>query len=225
MVSYNMDDPSFSENEKGGQVACVVDGRDRLPSGLKDDAHDHDRTSDSSESLHSHETDDSDPLEPLGLALTPNFETQAEIDAREPVSHVRTASSVGSSASRPPSFEVVFGEGDPENPRNWPIWYRYWLLLSVSYSTWVVVVYSTSYTSAIPGLMKTFGESSETVTTLGVTSYLLGLATGSVVLAPLSELFGRRPIYLVCITCFTLLILPSALGKSLAGIIAVRFFR
>lgn len=192
------------------------------PSHLKDDGTGH--LSDSSESIHSNGTDDSDPLEPLELALTPQFETQEEIDAREPVSHVRTATSIGSSASRPPDFEVTFEENDPENPHNWPLWYRCWLLLAVSYSTWVVVVYSTSYTSSIPGLMASFHESNEAIATLGLTAYLLGLATGSVLLAPMSELFGRRPVYLICIACFTLLVLPAALAKSLAGIIVVRYF-
>ncbi|EFX00914.1 major facilitator superfamily transporter multidrug resistance [Grosmannia clavigera kw1407] len=168
-----MDGFSFKETEKG-QAACRADRCDSLPpDSLKVDQ---ERLRTSSESLRGHETDDSDPLEPLELALTPNLETQDEIDARVPISHIGTASSVGSSASRPPSYEVIFGEGDLDNPRNWPSWYRYWLILCVSYTTWVVVVYSTSYTSAIPGLMKAFNESSETVTTLGVTSALFGAA-------------------------------------------------
>ncbi|KAF3763023.1 MFS general substrate transporter [Cryphonectria parasitica EP155] len=182
--------------------------------------HDHERTTDTSSlsekgpssppSRHtrsrasSHATDDSDPLEPLEIAL----------------------SATGTSAwSRPPEFEVSFdAPSDPLNAREWPLWYRMWAIAAVSYSTWVVVLYSTSYTAAIPGLMVAFDEPQQSVATLGVTTYLLGLAVGSLIVAPMSELFGRRPVYLLCLTVSTLLVLPCALATGLAEIVVVRFF-
>jgi MFS family permease len=54
------------------------------------------------------------------------------------------------------------------------------------------VLYSTSYTSGIPGMMKDFDVHNETLVVLGITTYLLGLAVGSVILAPLSEMYGRK---------------------------------
>jgi MFS family permease len=86
-----------------------------------------------------------------------------------------------------------------------------------------VVLYSTSYTAAIPGVMAEFGVSSRALATLGLTTYLLGLAAGSVVVAPMSELYGRRVVYLVCMGCFVVLIVPVALARSLAVTIVVRF--
>lgn len=85
------------------------------------------------------------------------------------------------------------------------------------------MLYSTSYTATIPGLMEEFGVSSRPVATLGLTTYLLGLAAGSVVVAPMSELYGRRVVYLVCLGVFVVLIVPCALARSLAGMVAVRF--
>ncbi|OTA55847.1 MFS general substrate transporter [Hypoxylon sp. EC38] len=165
----------------------------------------------------SNASDDTDPLSPLELALSPGEEVFEEI------TRTRTTTSIGSSASRPPDFEVVFDDDDPENPRNWPVWYRAWIVFAISYTTWVVVFYSTSYTASTPGLMKEFNVSS-TVATLGVTTYLLGLAAGSLLVAPASELYGRRPVYIFCMICFTLLIIPCCLATSLAEIIVVRFF-
>ncbi|CAK7222245.1 hypothetical protein SBRCBS47491_004800 [Sporothrix bragantina] len=176
------------------------------------------------DSCDSSSTDNSNPLEPLELAMTANIETEAEMAAREPISHAMTTTSLGSVASRLPDYEVSFTDNDPKNPRNWPLWYRLWIVFSISYSTWVVVVYSTSYTAAIPGVMQAYNVTSEAVATLGVTTYLIGLAVGAMVVAPMSELFGRRPVYLVCIVCFTLLVIPSALATSLAEIFVVRFF-
>lgn len=122
-----------------------------------------------------------------------------------------------------PEFEVDFKENDPENPRCWPLWYRCWCIFCVSYSTWVATVYSTSYTSSAPGLTAEFGVST-TVVTLGMTSYLLGLATGTFVVAPLSELYGRRVLYISGLTIWAILIVPCGVAKSLATIIACRYF-
>lgn len=85
-------------------------------------------------------------------------------------------------------------------------------------------MYSTSYASGIPGIMEEFHVSSETLAVLGITTYLCGLALGSIILAPLSEMYGRRPIYLIAMVMFTLLILPCGLAPNLEAILITRFF-
>lgn len=168
--------------------------------------------------------DNTDPFENLEIAFSADRETEAERQAREPITHTRTGASVATSiASRPPDFEVIFEEGDPENPKNWPLWYRCWILVVVAYTCLVTVLYSTSYTSSMPGLMEEFGTST-TVTTLGMTTYLLGLAAGSFVLAPASELFGRQKVYMVCLSIWAVLIIPSAVAHSFVTILVSRFF-
>jgi len=166
---------------------------------------------------------DSDPLSPLENALTTNLETPVERLAHVELSYTKTGTSFATFSSRNPSFEVDFADDDPEDPRNWSFWYRATTTGVVSYTTWTVVLYSTSYTSAMPGLMKEFGVTSEPVATLGVTTYLTGLATGSLIVAPLSEIYGRRPIYIGCLLFFCLMILPCALATSLAEILITRF--
>ncbi|KAI0892911.1 polyamine transporter 3 [Annulohypoxylon nitens] len=185
----------------------------------REDSLDHEKSQGrrSRQSRASNASDDSDPLSPLELALSPGEETFEEI------AHINTTTSIGSSASRPPDFEVVFDDDDPENPRNWSSWYRGLIVFSISFTSWVVVFYSTSYSAAIPGLVVEFGVST-TVATLGITTYLLGLAAGSLLVAPVSELYGRRPVYIFCMICFTILVIPCCVATSLAEIIVVRFF-
>lgn len=189
----------------------------------------------SAEHHHRHRSStDSDPLEPLEEALaSPDQETAEERQARQSLYRTRTGhTSVTSAASRIPVYEVEFRNADdeetdasnPVNPKNWPFWKRAWVIFGVSYSTWVVILYSTSYTASISGLMKAFDVHSSTVVTLGVTTYLLGLAVGSLIVAPMSELYGRRWVYIICMSCFTLLVIPAALATSLAEILVVRFF-
>lgn len=86
-----------------------------------------------------------------------------------------------------------------------------------------MVIYSTSYTSGLTPLQEEFHIASEPVVTLGVTTYLLGLACGSVILAPVSEIYGRKPVYMVSMFLFMVLVIPCALATSLEEILIVRF--
>lgn len=131
----------------------------------------------------------------------------------------------GTTYTSDPSFEVDFEADSTEDPRNWPSWYKGLVVFSISFSTLVVVVYSTSYTATLEPMMRDFGvNGNTTIPILGVTTYLCGLAIGSLVLAPISETYGRRPVYAIALTCFFLLVLPCALAKNITTIIVVRLF-
>lgn len=54
------------------------------------------------------------------------------------------------------------------------------------------------------------------------TGFVVMLGVGPLVLAPLSETFGRKPVYVACFTLFTLLQIPTALAKSLPVLITLR---
>lgn len=45
---------------------------------------------------------------------------------------------------------------------------------------------------------------------------------GRLLLAPLSETFGRKPVYLVCFGIFTFLQIPTALSPNIAVLITFR---
>lgn len=122
-----------------------------------------------------------------------------------------------------PAFEIDFADGEQANPQNWPVWYKGLILFVMSYGTTCVVLYSTSYTSAIPGMQRAF-NATQTEGILGVTTYLLGMATGAVILAPLSEMFGRRPIYIIALGMFVVFVIPCAVAQNMATILVTRFF-
>ena len=54
------------------------------------------------------------------------------------------------------------------------------------------------------------------------TAFVIMLGLGPLVLAPLSETFGRRKLYLACFTAFALLQIPTALSPNVHTLIAVR---
>lgn len=82
------------------------------------------------------------------------------------------AASVGTNGTNNPDYEVDWDdENDPMNPRNWPMWYKGFTIFSISWSTWCIVVYSTSYTTGLGQMQRDFDVSSEPLVTLGVTTY------------------------------------------------------
>ncbi|KAH8819491.1 major facilitator superfamily domain-containing protein [Xylogone sp. PMI_703] len=179
--------------------------------------------SSSTESTNSHNSINLQPrgTSQLERAITADSGISAHHATGPELTYTRTGTSI---ASRHPSFEVDFAADDPEDPRNWPFWYKGIIIAAVSFGTWTVVLYSTSYTSSLPGMMGEFHLSNETIGDLGVTTYLLGLACGSLILAPLSEIYGRRPVYLVSLLAFSILVLPCALANGIVEVLVVRFF-
>ncbi|KAL2821061.1 major facilitator superfamily domain-containing protein [Aspergillus granulosus] len=135
----------------------------------------------------------------------------------------RRVTSIGTTGTSDPNYEVDFeDENDPANPKNWTLKYKAMAITMLSWNTLVIVLHSTSYTSGIAIMGDEFGASS-TIVTLGLTFYLIGLAIGSMFMAPLSEVYGRKPVSVVCLGIFTVLIIPCALAKSVEALIIVRF--
>ncbi|KAH7084969.1 major facilitator superfamily domain-containing protein [Paraphoma chrysanthemicola] len=123
-----------------------------------------------------------------------------------------------------PKFEVTWLKDGSDMPKNWPAWYRGIILACISFATLVVIMTSTAYSPGIPGMMKDFGIENKTIPILGVTTYLFGLALGPLVLAPLSEMYGRRPVYIVSLLMFSIFTIPSAVARNLETILVTRFF-
>ncbi|GKU15986.1 unnamed protein product, partial [Fusarium langsethiae] len=65
---------------------------------------------------------------------------------------------------------------------------------------------------------------SQIVATLGLSTFVLGIALGPVLTSPLSEYYGRRPIYLVSWTMFIIWTIPSAVAQNIQTMIIARFF-
>jgi hypothetical protein len=55
-------------------------------------------------------------------------------------------------------FEVLFKAGDITNPKEWSSWRRAWALFCIAFSSFIVSLYSTNYTSSIPGVSRAFDK-------------------------------------------------------------------
>lgn len=72
--------------------------------------------------------------------------------------------------------------------------------------------------------MRDFNESSPELASFIVSVYLLGYCFGPLIIAPLSELKGRVPLYHICNILFVIWTVACALSPNLNALIAFRFF-
>lgn len=84
-------------------------------------------------------------------------------------------------------------------------------------------VNSTAYTFTYGQLEREFHSSRE-VNTLGLSLFVVGLACGPLFLAPLSEFYGRRWIYIISFIFVFIFIIPCAVAQNIQTIIITRFF-
>ncbi|AMD18581.1 HBL321Wp [Eremothecium sinecaudum] len=82
---------------------------------------------------------------------------------------------------------------DMDNPHNWSAWKKWSTVMVAAFLALVVTMGSSSYMSAVPEFVTRY-KVDRTLAISGLTFYLLGLA--NVVGAPLSEVYGRKPVYL-----------------------------
>ncbi|KAJ5573506.1 uncharacterized protein N7459_007933 [Penicillium hispanicum] len=120
------------------------------------------------------------------------------------------------------AFLVEWAEDDTENPRNMSRFKRWLIVLIVSNGSLCVTCTSSIYTFTYDQLVPEFGCST-LVATLGVSFFVWGLAIGPLFFSPLSEVYGRRKIYLVSLTAMLIWLIPCAVAKNIQTMLVARF--
>jgi len=115
------------------------------------------------------------------------------------------------------------GFDDPMHPQNWTLKKKF-ILSGILATTSAFCVWGSSiFSPAIPAVGAEFGVSN-LVATLGVSLYVLGFATGPLIWAPISELYGRRLPILISTFGFAVFQVAVAAAKDLQTVIICRFF-
>lgn len=114
-------------------------------------------------------------------------------------------------------------QDDPNMPLNFPD-SRKWLLVALLSAITLVTPFASSILSpGISSLMVEFGETDQIVGSMTVSIYLLGYVVGPMFLAPLSEIYGRRPILTVANAFFCVWQIGCALAPNISSLIVFRF--
>ncbi|KAK0654434.1 Efflux pump rdc3 [Lasiodiplodia hormozganensis] len=123
----------------------------------------------------------------------------------------------------PEHREIKFSEDDPESPRSWT---RKTKMTNVAVIASMAILSPLASSMFTPGMSQIAeGLHTCTDTVIGATTgFVVMLGLGPLILAPLSETFGRRKLYLSCFTMFTLLQIPTAFSPNIAVMITLRTF-
>lgn len=107
-----------------------------------------------------------------------------------------------------------------DSPRNWPSWKKWSIVLGLNFYTVVIFIASTGFVTDEAEDQYGVGEQ---VSILGQSMFILGVAIGPTLLAPLSEIYGRQPVYTTSILAFAIMQIPTALSPTFAGVAVARF--
>ncbi|CAN8096665.1 unnamed protein product [Discula destructiva] len=129
-------------------------------------------------------------------------------------------------AGNPPTLNddghLTFDEDDIENPLNWTFARRTYITIAA-----VLLVVNATFASAgpsgcLPSIVEYFHVSEEAAG-LTITLFLLGYCAGPLIFAPLSEFYGRRPIFFVTFTAYIAFNFLCAFAPNFGGLLVGRF--
>lgn len=108
-----------------------------------------------------------------------------------------------------------------DDPFNFPTSRKWLITVSAACLTLTSTFCSSIFSAAVVVTAREF-KTSETVTLLGVSLYVLGFALAPLFWGPLSEMVGRRIPLFTGYALFIIIQIPIALSKSLAGVLVSR---
>ncbi|KAH8804848.1 major facilitator superfamily domain-containing protein [Xylogone sp. PMI_703] len=114
-------------------------------------------------------------------------------------------------------------QDDPENPLNFPDRRKWFLISLLAAITFLSPLASSMFAPAIPFMNEEFHNTSDILSSLCVSIFVLGYAVGPLFLAPLSELYGRANVLNFANAIFVVWQIGCAKAPSLGSLIAFRF--
>ncbi|KAF1982316.1 membrane transporter [Aulographum hederae CBS 113979] len=131
------------------------------------------------------------------------------------------------SAPEPADPNIVFwdepADQDPQNPMNWSAKMKWGNIALLSTLSLITPLASSMFAPGVPEVMREFHSTSQTLATFVVSVYVLGFAVGPLFVAPLSEIYGRMPIYQVSNVLFIIFTIACAVSTNMGMLIAFRF--
>ncbi|KAI1491814.1 major facilitator superfamily domain-containing protein [Biscogniauxia mediterranea] len=128
--------------------------------------------------------------------------------------------------ANPSKFVVDWEEPadrDPENPMNWSS-QRKWTIIGVlSFISFLTPLASSMLAPGVPLVLAEFHTTDNQLATFVVSAFVLGFAAGPLLMAPLSELYGRARIYHTTNVLFVFFTIGCALSTTMGMLIAFRF--
>ncbi|KXX72914.1 Fluconazole resistance protein 1 [Madurella mycetomatis] len=114
------------------------------------------------------------------------------------------------------------GPDDPEMAVNWPATRKWLNVFILATMTFISALGSSIAAPGVNQAIVDFGSTSDVLSSLIVSGYNVGLAIGPLIVAPMSEMYGRLVPYHVTNALFTLFTAGCALSPNLPALIVLR---
>ncbi|KAK2130661.1 MFS transporter [Fusarium oxysporum II5] len=137
-------------------------------------------------------------------------------------SHPEGARATGALDSSSSATTIEWTDRDADHPYNMSSGRKWIIVIVISFSSLCVTCASSIYSTTYSQIMIEFHTSHE-LATLGLSLYIWGMGVGPLVLGPLSELYGRRVIYLWSLLFFFIWIFPGAFANNIHTLLMGRF--
>ncbi|KDQ63393.1 hypothetical protein JAAARDRAFT_29421 [Jaapia argillacea MUCL 33604] len=118
-------------------------------------------------------------------------------------------------------YLVKFDEGDMANPKNWSSLTKWYITATSGLLVLNATFASSAPTGVIGQLIEEFHMSRE-VATLAISLFVAGYCVGPLVHGPLSEQYGRKPVFVVTFLFYTCFQIGNALSQNTASILVFR---
>ncbi|WBW71138.1 spermine family transmembrane transporter [Schizosaccharomyces osmophilus] len=118
---------------------------------------------------------------------------------------------------------VTWEMNDPGNPHNWSRSWR-WYITAINS---LLVICSAFGSSVIAGDLEHVSRDLNVgpeVAALSCSLMVAGFGIGPLIISPLSEMYGRRIVYLITLAIYIVLQIPCALANNIACLLICRFF-
>lgn len=125
--------------------------------------------------------------------------------------------------SRPQTAQVEWND-ESRNPHNWPAARKYTVTILLSAFSFNTLMSSTMVAPALSQIRKDLNIPTDAETQLVLSIYVLAYAVGYFLWAPLSEVYGRKPILQAANVWFCVWNLVCGFSKNEATITVARFF-
>ena len=161
----------------------------------------------------------------LALSIATNsLGDHASVIERKESSHKAQTIDENVDALQPNKFIVDWdGPYDVKNPMNWPASNR-WLQISlISLLTFITPLGSSMFAPGIGLMDEQFHNRNDVLSALSLSVYLFGFVFGPLVAAPLSETFGRLPVYHIGNLLFIVFSVACGVSSNLNMFIGFRF--
>ena len=120
-------------------------------------------------------------------------------------------------------YQVEWILNDPINPLNFPGWKKWFITLTMAFSTLSITFSSSAYSGCILQIMEEFNVSQEVAIT-GVALFVLSFAIGPGIWGPLSELYGRQMLFIGTYGVVTAFSAGACGSQNITTLLVLRFF-